>query len=75
MMFEKWFGKWIDVEKHPVTAEVGYFRTPIDGVAVFQKNTKTGDKRCLVKVGNIKPTTRDADVAEVELNITVNWGE
>jgi len=73
-MFEKLFGEWVDVKKYPITAEVGFLGESKDGVAVFQKNTKTNKRRCVVKVDGLT-SYKDADVVEVPLNVTVDWGE
>ncbi len=73
-MFEKLFGDWVDVKKYPITAQVGFFQESKDGVAVFQKNTKTNKRRCAIKVDGLT-SYKDADVVEVLLNVTVDWGE
>lgn len=73
-MFERWFGKWVDVKKVVVTGNVGYFRKESVGVAIFQKNSKTKERRCLLKFDKIT-SYRDADVIAAILGTNVEWGE
>jgi hypothetical protein len=70
-------GNWVDVEKHKATMEISILGVRVDdetGVVVFQQNDRTKKKRAVLKCDRVPEKIMDADIAEMKLGVTVNWG-